>query len=201
VLGMRVTEVPTTLRPDGRSRPPHLRPWRDGWRGLRYMLLCSPRWLFLYPGLLAMVVGAAIGGWLFMSPRRVGAATLDIHSLLYTGVLVLLGYQAILFAVFSRLYASQHGLLPPSRQLERAFRRVTLETGLLVGFALIIGGLGLSIIEVARWHAAGFGPLHVEDTMRVVTLAAVSLTLGVQTVFASFFISVLGLTVRQYQPS
>jgi glycosyltransferase involved in cell wall biosynthesis len=200
LAGMHVSEVPTTLKPDGRSRRPHLRPWRDGWRGLRYMLLCSPRWLFLYPGALAMIVGLAVGGWLFLGPRRVGQATLDVHTLLYSGVFVLLGYQAILFAIFSRLYASQHGLLPPSVQLERAFRRVTLETGLLAGGALIVGGLALSMMEVLQWRSLGFGPLNIERTMRIVTLAAVSLTLGVQTVFASFFLSVLGLTVRQYPP-
>jgi glycosyltransferase involved in cell wall biosynthesis len=198
LLGMRISEVPTTLKPDGRSRRPHLRPWRDGWRGLRYMLLCSPRWLFLYPGALAMLVGIVVGGWLFIAPRRIGHATLDVHTLLYSGVFVLLGYQAILFAVFSRLYASQHGLLPRSPQLERAFRHVTLETGLLVGGALVVAGVGLSLIEVTRWGAGGFGPLNIEATMRVVTLAAVSLTLGVQTIFASFFLSVLGLTVRLY---
>jgi glycosyltransferase involved in cell wall biosynthesis len=120
VLGMRISEVPTTLQPDGRSPKPHLRPWLDGWRGLRYMLLCSPRWLFLYPGLAAMFVGVAVGAWLFVSPRRIGHATLDVHTLLYCGVFVLLGYQAILFSVFSRLYAAQHRLLPPSRRLEAA---------------------------------------------------------------------------------
>ena len=198
VLGMRISEVPTTLRPDGRSRRPHLRPWRDGWRGLRYMLLCSPRWLFLYPGLVAMIFGVAIGAWLFVSPRRIGHATLDVHTLLYCGVFVLLGYQAILFAVFSRLFASQHRLLPPSPGLEAAFRHLTLESGLLAGGALLIVGLGLSVAEVLKWRAAAFGPLEVEQTMRVVTLAAVALTLGVQTIFASFFLSVLGLSVRTF---
>ena len=135
-----------------------------------------------------------------MSPRRIGHATLDVHTLLYCGVFVLLGYQAILFAVFSRLYASQHRLLPPSRELEAAFRYITLESGLLAGGALLIAGLGLSLAEVLKWRAAGFGPLDVEQTMRVVTLAGVSLTLGVQTIFASFFLSVLGLSVRQYNP-
>ena len=195
---MRISEVPTRLRPDGRSRPPHLRPWRDGWRGLRYMLLCSPRWLFLYPGAAVMAVGFVVGSWLFISPRRIGGAVLDVHTLVYAGVAVLLGYQAILFAVFSRLFASQHGLLPPSPQLDRAFRYITLETGLMAGLVLLWAGLGLSVAETLHWRATGFGPLDVESTMRTVTLAAVSLTLGVQTIFASFFLSVLGLSVREY---
>jgi hypothetical protein len=200
VLRLRISEVPTILRKDGRSRPPHLRPWRDGWRGLRYMLLCSPRWLFLYPGALAMLVGLTLGTWLFISPRRIGVATLDVHTLLYAGVAILLGYQAILFAVFARLFASQHRLLPPSPQLERAFLHVTLETGLVAGFLAIAIGFALSLFEFLHWRALGYGNLDGETTMRVVTLAGVCLTLGVQTIFASFFLSVLGLTVRQYGP-
>ena len=195
---MRISEVPTTLRRDGRSRPPHLRPWRDGWRGLRFMLLYSPRWLFLYPGAVVMVIGLVVGTWLFIGPRRIGAAELDVHTLVYAGAATLMGYQAILFAVFSRLFASQHRLLPPSPQLERAFRYITLETGLLAGLALIAAGIALSVGEVLHWRSTGFGHLSVESTMRVVTLAVVSMTLGVQTVFASFFLSVLGLSVRQY---
>ena len=198
LLGMRVSEVPTTLRRDGRSRPPHLRPWRDGWRHLRYMFLCSPRWLFLYPGAAIMAVGVAVGAWLFLGPRRIGGAVLDVHTLVYASAAILIGYQSMLFAIFSRVFAAQHGLLPASRHLERAFRHITLETGLLAGLVLVLAGLGLSIAAVLRWRATGFGPLDVESTMRVVTLAAVSLTVGVQTIFASFFLSVLGLGVRQY---
>jgi glycosyltransferase involved in cell wall biosynthesis len=198
LAGMRISEVPTTLRPDGRSRRPHLRPWRDGWRHLRFMLVFSPRWLFFYPGCLAMSVGFIGGGWLFGGPRHVGRVTLDVHTLAYFGVAVLLGYQGVLFAVFARIYAAQHGLLPRSPVLTAAFRYFTLESGLIAGAALLALGVGLTVLEVWRWRSTGFGSLDVGATMRAVTLAAVSLTLGVQTIFASFFLSVLGLTVRVY---
>jgi glycosyltransferase involved in cell wall biosynthesis len=199
VLGLRVSEVPTPLRRDGRSRRPHLRPWRDGWRHLRYMLLCSPRWLFLYPGAMLMAVGIAVGAWLFAGPRLVGSVTLDIHTLMYAAVATLVGYQAVLFAIFARVFATQHRLLPRSPQLERAFEYFTLETGLAAGAALCIAGVALTLLEVARWRSTGFGPLNPTTAMRVVTLAAVSFTLGAQTVFASFFLSILGLGVRIYE--
>lgn len=198
VLGMRVSEVPTTLRPDGRSRRPHLRPWRDGWRHLRYMLLCSPRWLFLYPGALIMLTGIAVGAWLLAGPRRVAGVTLDIHTLMYAGVATLVGYQAVLFAIFARVFATQQRLLPRSPELERAFEYFTLETGLASGAALCIAGIILTLIEVLRWRSTGFGNLDPTHAMRVVTLAAMSFTLGAQTIFASFFLSILGLGVRIY---
>ena len=198
-LDMQVSEVPTTLRPDGRSRRPHLRPWRDGWRHLRFMLLCSPRWLFLFPGAASMAVGIAVGAWLLGGPRTVRGVTLDIHTLMYAGVATLVGYQAVLFAVFARVFATQHRLLPPSVELERAFKYFTLETGLTSGALLCIAGIALTLFEVARWRGTGFGPLNPTYAMRVVTLAAVSFTIGAQTIFASFFLSILGLGVRIYE--
>jgi glycosyltransferase involved in cell wall biosynthesis len=196
LLKMRVAEVPTTLSPDGRSRPPHLRTWRDGWRTLRFFLLYSPRWLFLYPGLGLMLLGTLLGVWLLPGPRIVAGVTFDVHTLLYASVFVLLGFQAIAFAVFTKLFAISEGLLPPDLTLDKAFGYITLEVGLLVGALLILLGLGVSICAVGFWQSRHFGPLDYAQTMRLVIPSSLFLTLGVQTVFVSFFLSVLGLRRR-----
>ena len=196
LLKMRVDEVPTTLSPDGRSRPPHLRTWRDGWRTLRFFLLYSPRWLFLYPGLVLMLIGTLLGAWLLPASRTVGSVTFDVHTLLYAAVFVLLGFQAIAFAVFTKLFAISEGLHPPDPTLDQAFRYVTLEVGLLVGALFILLGVGVSIYAVGFWRSQHFGALDYPQTMRLVIPASLFLTLGVQTVFASFFLSVLGMRRR-----
>jgi glycosyltransferase involved in cell wall biosynthesis len=196
LLKMRVAEVPTTLSPDGRSRPPHLRTWRDGWRTLRFFLLYSPRWLFLYPGLGLMLLGTMLGAWLLPAPRTVASVTFDVHTLLYAAVFVLLGFQAIAFAVFTKLFAISEGLHPPDPTLDKAFRYITLEVGLLAGALLILAGLGVSVYAVGFWQSRHFGPLDYAHTMRLVIPASLFLTLGGQTVFASFFLSVLGLRRR-----
>jgi glycosyltransferase involved in cell wall biosynthesis len=196
LLKLRIAEVPTTLSPDGRSRPPHLRTWRDGWRTLRFFLLYSPRWLFLHPGLVMMAIGFALGLWLIPAPRRVGNVTFDVHTMVYAAAFVLLGFQAIAFAVFTKLFAISEGLLPPDSVLDRLFRYVTLEVGLLAGALMIFGGLGTSIYAVGSWEARHFGALDYPHTMRIVIPAALFLILGVQTVFSSFFLSVLGLRRR-----
>ncbi|HLV87207.1 MAG TPA: glycosyltransferase [Candidatus Sulfotelmatobacter sp.] len=196
VLGMKIAEVPTTLSPDGRSRPPHLRTWRDGWRTLRFFLLYSPRWLFLYPGLALMLAGTLVSVWLLPAPRRIGQATLDVHTLLYAAAFVLLGFQAIAFAVFTKLFAISEGLLPSDPTMDKLFRYITLEVGLLIGGALIALGLGSSVYAVGFWEGRHFGQLDYPYTMRMVIPAVLSLILGVQTVFASFFMSVLGMRRR-----
>jgi hypothetical protein len=196
LLALRVAEVPTTLSPDGRNRPPHLRTWRDGWRTLRFFLLYSPRWLFLYPGLALMLAGILAGLWLLPLPRTVGSVTFDVHTLLYAAIAVLLGFQAIAFAVFTKLFAISEGLHPPDPLLDRLFRYVTLEVGLLVGTILVLAGSGASVYAVGIWKAHQFGRLDFSHTLRLVIPAALSLTLGVQTIFASFFLSVLGMRRR-----
>ncbi len=196
LLDLKIAEVPTTLSPDGRSRPPHLRTWRDGWRTLRFFLLYSPRWLFLYPGILLMVVGALLGTWLLPKPRVVGAVTFDVHTLLYAAAFVLLGFQSICFAVFTKLFAVSEGLHPPDPTLDRFFRYITLEAGLGVGAVLLLGGFVASLMAVVGWGMQHFGPLDYSHTMRIVILAVMLLTLGAQTVFTSFFLSVLGLPRR-----
>jgi hypothetical protein len=194
---MRISEVPTVLSPDGRSRPPHLRSWRDGWRHLRFMLLYCPRWLFLIPGLLLMAAGAATCAWLLPGPRTVGGVTFDVHTLLAGAMAILVGYGAVAFAMYTKIFAITEGLLPEDPRLTRLFRYVFLETGLLAGAALLLGGGGLFAMALLRWRAAGFGPLDYQASMRWIIPACTLLTLGVQTVFSSFFLSVLGLRRRE----
>jgi glycosyltransferase involved in cell wall biosynthesis len=196
LLNLRIAEVPTTLSPDGRTRPPHLRTWRDGWRTLRFFLLYSPRWLFLYPGIALVVLGTLLGAWLLPAPRTVGNVTFDVHTLLYAAAFVLLGFQSICFAVFTKLFAVSEGLHPPDPALDRFFRYITLEVGLGVGAVLIVGGLCASLMAVVGWGLKHFGPLDYSHTMRIVILAVTLLTLGAQTVFTSFFLSVLGMPRR-----
>jgi len=191
--GMRVTEVPVVLHPDGRSRPPHLRTWRDGWRHLRFMLLFSPRWLFLYPGLALVAVGLLLSALLIPGPLGVGGIRLDIHTLLVAGFLCLLGYQLVLFAVFTKIFAIREGFHPPHPTLERLFNHVTLEVGLAAGALMALGGGIALVAAVISWQAVGFGNLDPSLTMREVIPAVVLLALGTQTVFASFFISILSI--------
>ena len=190
---MRIAEIPVTLSPDGRSRPPHLRTWRDGWRHLRFMLLFSPRWLFLYPGLSLFTAGAVVGAILETGPKSFGPVTFDIHTLLLAGFACLIGYQLVVFAVFTKVFAIQQGFHPPNPGYRAMFRYVKLETGLAIGALMLILGVGGIVIAVLSWGAVGFGSLDPRLTMREVIPAAVLVTLGVQTIFASFFLSILGI--------
>jgi glycosyltransferase involved in cell wall biosynthesis len=191
--GMRITEVPVVLRPDGRSRPPHLRTWRDGWRHLRFMLLFSPRWLFLYPGLALFAIGVVLSALLVAGPLLVGGVRLDIHTLLVAGFLSLVGYQLVLFAVFTKIFAVRMGFHPPHPALQRLFRYVTLEVGLLAGALMVVAGIVALVAAAVSWQAVGFGNLDPSLTMREVIPAVVLLAIGTQTVFASFFISILSI--------
>lgn len=193
LLGMRVTEVPTTLSPDGRSRAPHLRTWRDGWRHLRFLLLYSPRWLFLYPGLALVALGLGVGIWILPGPQTVGTVTFDVHTLLYAAVAVSIGYQSIAFGFFTKIFAIQEGLMPEDPRLDRVFRYVTLEVGLAVGAVLVLVGLAGTAWALSDWGAHSFGDLEPTRTLRIVIPAALALILGFQIVLTSFFLSVLGL--------
>lgn len=192
----RIAEVPTTLSPDGRSRPPHLRSWRDGWRHLRFLLLYSPRWLFLYPGAFLMLSGLVTGLWLLRGPVFVGHVGFDVQTLMYAALAVVIGFQAISFAVFTKTFAISQGLLPEDPRMSRLFRFVNLESGVITGGALMILGLAGSIFAVSTWGAHSFGPLDPSQTLRIIIPSVTSLTLGFQTVLSSFFLSVLGLRRR-----
>jgi hypothetical protein len=194
LLGMNVRETPVVLSPAGRTRAPHLRSWRDGWRHLRFLLLYSPRWLFLYPGLLLMFAGTAATLWLLPHPRQVRGITFDVQTLLYAGMAILIGFQAVLFAVFTKVFAINAGLLPRDARMERLLRSVTLETGLISGALLLLFGIAGSIYAVGLWERASFGGLDPSQTLRTIIPAVVCFTLGCETILSSFFLSVLGLS-------
>jgi hypothetical protein len=193
---MRIAEVPATLRPDGRSRPPHLRSWRDGWRHLRFLLLFSPRWLFLYPGLLLIIAGLIAGFWLMRGPIFIGNVGFDVQTLLYAAAAIVIGFQAIVFALFTKMFAISEGLLPEDPRLNGLFRIVTLEKGIVAGVLLLLAGLGGSIYAVSFWDERSFGPLDPSKTLRIIIPSITSLILGSQIVLSSFFLSVLGLRRR-----
>jgi glycosyltransferase involved in cell wall biosynthesis len=193
---MNVVEVPTTLSPDGRSRPPHLRSWRDGWRHLRFLLLYSPRWLFLYPGAILMFIGLLVGGSLELGPKVINGVTFDVHTLFYSAIAVVVGFQSIIFALFTKVFAISEKLLPEDPRLNRLFKYVTLESGLIVGALLLLAGFAGSIYALAFWDTRAFGPLNPSSTFRLVIPAGTTLLLGFQIVFSSFFLSVLGLRRR-----
>ncbi|MEA5536083.1 glycosyltransferase family 2 protein [Crocosphaera sp. XPORK-15E] len=185
LYNLKITEVPTTLSPDGRSRSPHLRTWRDGWRHLRFLLLYSPRWLFLYPGLFLMLVGLISTIWLLNSPR--------VHSLLYSATALIIGLQIVSFAIFTKVFAITEGLLPEDNRLKKLFNFFTLEVGLIVGSVLLLIGVSGSIYAIWMWEQNLFGSFEPRDMMRIVIPTVTSLAMGCQIIFSSFFLSVLGL--------
>lgn len=193
---LRIAEVPTTLRPDGRTRPPHLRSWRDGWRHLRFLMLYSPRWLFLYPGAALLGTGTVLGAVLLTGPITIGTFTLDVNALIFAMVMVLVGAQAVIFAVFARAFAMNEGLLPASSGIERAFKVVTLERGLVLGFLVLLVGIGFTVFSIVNWGSRDFGALVTRDAIRVVVPGATALVLGFQLILSSFLLSILGLARR-----
>lgn len=200
-LGMRISEVPTTLRPDKRGRAPHLRPWRDGWRHLRFMLLFSTRWLFLYPGLALLIGGLSTCALLASGPFAIGRVQFDVHTMLFGALAAMLGFQAIAFSVLGKLIAVRAGLRPPEAAFEVWLGRFSLEAGLLVGLALTCAGAGLWISAVGIWQQHQFGPLHVAQTMRLAIFGALALSLGCQMILNSFLLGVIRLDTRSAPPA
>jgi glycosyltransferase involved in cell wall biosynthesis len=191
---LRIEEVPATLSRAGRSRPPHLRAWRDGWRHLRFLLLLSPRWLFLYPGALFMLAGLASMAWLLPGPRRLfGSIGVDVNTLVYSAAAIVCGFQAVSFAVLAKVFAINARLLPEDPRIRRLTSVVTVEAGMAGGLLLVLAGLAASTYAIGLWGQASFGALNPESSLRVVAPAVTALILGLQLVFASFFLGVLGL--------
>ena len=193
LAGWRIAEVATTLHPDGRGRPAHLRRWRDGWRHLRFLLLFSPRWLFLYPGLVLLALGIGLMSALYFTPLHILGAGLDIHSMLYAAAAALLGLQLCLFALFARVSAQNAGLLPRQPGLDRLLKVLTLERGLLAGLFMALGGVAWSAAAFWQWREAGFGPLDPRVVMRDTIPATALLVGGMELMLASFLLSVLRL--------
>ncbi len=188
---LKITEVPTTLSPDGRSRPPHLRTWRDGWRHLRFLLLYSPRWLFLYPGFFLIFVGL-ISTFLLLS-----FANERIHTLLYSSTAIFIGSQLVSFALFTKVFAISEGLLPLDKRLKKLGKFLNLELGLIIGFVLVILGIIGSIVALFQWESMSFGALEPVKTMGLIIPSVTAIALGLQIIFSSFFLSVLALKRRK----
>jgi len=191
--GLRVAEVPTVLSPDERGRESHLNTWRDGWRSLRLLLVYSPRWLFLYPGLVLLLGGLAGMVWLLPEQRRVGDVTFDVSTLLYAGLAIVVGLQSIYFFVTARWFGIAEGLLPDDRRFGRIFGVRAPDLGVAVGACLLAAGLVVSGIAVAIWHRHGFGPLDYPHILRFVIAGSVLIACGFQTMLSSLFLSVLRL--------
>jgi glycosyltransferase involved in cell wall biosynthesis len=192
-LGVRIAEVPITLHPDGRkSHAPHLKTFRDGWRTLRFFLMYSPRWLFLLPGLLAILLG--IIGYIVALPRlQIFAVSFDAHTLLFASLFILCGYQSVLFAILTKTFAINEGLMPPDPRLDRFFELVSLERGIVLAVIALMIGVALLGVAINIWRNTNFGALNYSDTMRLVIPGATLVALGVQTVLSGFFVSILGM--------
>jgi glycosyltransferase involved in cell wall biosynthesis len=182
---MQITEVPTTLAPAGRTRPPHLNTWRDGWRHLRFLLMYSPRWLFFYPGIFLILGGFLATLSLLPSPK--------VHSLLYSSTAMTIGFQIVMFALFTKVFGISEGLLPEDRRLNKLFDYLNLETGLIAGTVLLGLGLAASVYAFDIWGQHDFGSLNPTETMPIVIPGVTCLALGIQAIFSSFFLSILGL--------
>jgi len=194
--GARIGEVPITLHPDGRrSHPPHLKTFRDGWRTLRFFLMCTPRRLFLIPGLMLLVFG--IAGYTVAMPRMtIGRMTFDAHTLLFASLAVICGYQSMLFAAIAKTFAITEGVLPPDPRIDRFSRLVPLERGLLLGIGTATVGSVMLLAAVNEWRVRDFGRLDYADTMRIVVPGVTLAVLGYQTVLSCFLLSLLTMRRR-----
>jgi hypothetical protein len=199
IFGLRITEVPTILYPDGRDRPPHLRRWRDGWRHLRFLLLFSPKWLFLYPGFALFVAGLMAMAWLLPGPRNIAGVSFDIHSLLYASLAVTTGFQSVQFWTFAKVYRTREGVAPWDAKFASVISLVTLELGLITGSVLLLFGIGLGIDALVSWNIASLGLLQPSETMRLVIPSATSILLAFQVIHGTFFLSVL--EIRSPRPA
>jgi hypothetical protein len=197
MTGVKITEVPVTLSPDGRDRAPHLRSWRDGWRSLRFYLLYSPRWLFLYPGLVLTVIGFVLGLLLVFGPRHVAGITLDVHTLMYCAGAVGVGFQLIFFSVFAKFFAIVTGLHPRKPHMEKLFLDARIEVGLVCGVVLLAAGLAGTLFAAGEWAGRRFGNLDPFQVMRVVIPSVLALTLGCQLIFSSLYFGLLQIQCRK----
>lgn len=194
--GLRISDVPATLKKDGRSRPPHLRTWRDGWRHLKFLLLHSPRWLFLIPGIALLTVGMMAMLTIASGLILVGHIGLDIHTMAYAGTATLLGFQMVLFAVMTKVIGIRNGWLPNDSLFARWLARLTLERCLCAAVALFATGLGISLYAMTTWASADFGALDPRVTMRWVIPSTTLLALGGELFLAGFLLDALRLPNR-----
>lgn len=198
---MKITEVPVTLSKDGRSRPPHLKPWRDGWRHLRFMLLFSPRWLFLVPGLVLFFIGGDLATALSIRNLQIGSVTLNVGFLAVSCMMTIVGFQLVAFAFFTKVFAIAEGLLPDDPRLSGVLKVLTLEKGIVASVAVFLVGMVLLVHSTWLWGRAHFGELpSMEENLRHIIPAGALVVLGIQGVFSSFFMSALGLKTKTRKP-
>ena len=193
---LKMSEVPVTLRPDGRSRPPHLRSFRDGWRHLRFLLMYCPKWLFLYPGLMLFLVGLVGFALLIFGPINLGSVVFDTNTLLISAILVVVGFQIILSYIFVRTFGVNAGLLPADKLTKRVIEGSPVEWGIAIGLLLLLCGLGLIVYGVIAWGNVGFGQLSYSASLRIVIPGVMFLALGTQITFAGFCLAILGIKHR-----
>jgi hypothetical protein len=196
----KVTEVPTTLAKDGRSRPPHLNTWRDGWRHLRFLLLFSPRWLFFIPGMVLLVLGIGLGAAVATGPLTIGGVSLDVDTLVACGAMVDIGFQAVLFWLFTQVYAGAEGFLPTEPKVQTLLGKLSLERGLLAGAAVGIAGLVGLIFSLTYWQGHAFGHLNYEHALRLMVPSVTALVLSCQIILGTFFLSILGIKQTRHVP-
>lgn len=200
LLKLKITEIPIILYPDKRSKSSHLQTWRDGWRNLRFLLLYSPRWLFLIPGIILMILGIIGSISLITGPIAIGDKKLDVHTLVYTSGFILLGFQFISLYFFSKLYATTHGLLPNQQNFITRFSKFfKLEKGIVLGLLLFAAGIYLSIKSVLYWKHTGFGNLDHVKVLRWVIPSVTLLVLGVQLIISCFYLSILAIKITDLQ--
>ena len=198
---LKITEVPVTLKKDGRSRPPHLKPWRDGWRHLRFMLLFSPRWLFLIPGIVLFLLGAGMSAALAAKDIQIGAITLNVGTLAVSCMTAIVGFQLVAFAFFTKVFAIAEGLLPDDPKLTRVLKFFTLEKGIVISVGVFLIGIVLLARAMWLWGKVNFGELpSMEENLRHLIPAATLVVLGIQGIFSSFFMSALGLKTKTRKP-
>jgi glycosyltransferase involved in cell wall biosynthesis len=190
---LAIAEVPTTLRPDGRERPPHLRPWRDGWRHLRFMLLRSPQWLFVYPGVLLTSIALVAAAWVTLEPRPVLAVTLDVNALLYFSTAAIVGVQIVYFGLFAMAVAERMRLRAPAALADRLFRWASRQAATVAGIGLVLLGCAGAIYAVVEWGHASFGALVPSRMMRITIPAVTTLAIGMQMLFGTLLLGFIEL--------
>lgn len=195
--GLKIAEVPTTLSPDGRSHPPYLRSWSDGWRHLKFLLVYSPRWLFFYPGMFLLLIGVIGAIILTMGPVRINDISFDITTLLYSSMAIISGLQIIFFALFTKVYATKTKLLPEDKNFESKIEKFTLERGIIIGIILILIGIIATIVALVYWKNRSFGNLMPSNIMRITIPALTSFVIGIQISFSSFFLYILNIKYKK----
>ena len=196
----KIAEVPTTLSKDGRSRPPHLNTWRDGWRHLRFLLLFSPTWLFLLPGLALLVLGLGFGAAVAIGPLKIGGVSFDVDTLVACGAAVDIGFQAVLFWLFTQVYAGSEGFLPTEPRVQTLLGKLSLERALLAGAAVGVAGLVGLVFSLVYWQGHSFGHLNYEHALRLMVPSVTALVLGGQLILGTFFLSILGIKQTRHVP-